>query len=303
MSKAGKYLLVIGGPTASGKTRLAIQAAQLSGAEIVSADSRQLYRELHIGVARPSAEELSAIPHHFIASHSIHLPLNAGSYAHEARQCIDKLFLKNRMVVVLGGTGMYIKALLEGFDPLPAADEVLRKELNDLYHREGIAVLQEKFRQVTGESSPNVEMDNPHRLIRAIEIAAQTNDGLPGNAIPDFKTDFTTVKWGIEVERDLLYDRINERVDRMVAEGLEDEARALFPQRHLNPLRTVGYTEWFDHFEGSLTRDEAIEKIKQHSRNYAKRQYTWFRKDPHFEWLPGGISESDLIQRLNQVTG
>ncbi len=289
-----KYIIVIGGPTGSGKTSLAIRVARLFDAEIISADSRQVYKEMNVGVARPDKGELKAIKHHFIASHSIHEPLNAGSYAAEARKSIDALFERHNVIVVAGGTGLYLKALLEGFDPLPSADHELRSELDELFRSNGIKALQEKYYTLYPGDKQRIETDNPQRLIRAIEIGMRSGSKDEKVSIPGFRTDFELIKWCISIDREELYQRINDRVDQMLENGLEDEARMLFKFKELNALRTVGYTELFDYFEGKTTRDVAVEKIKQHTRNYAKRQLTWFRKDKEFQWIASDLSSEEI---------
>ena len=246
-----KRLVVVVGPTGSGKTDLAIALAQHYGAPIVSTDSRQFYRGMPIGTAQPTAQQLRAAEHHFIASHDITQELSCGAYEVEALALLDRLFEQHRTVIAVGGSGLYIKALCEGMDELPQVDR-----------------------------------SNPARVVRALEVCLQT--GRPFSELRlgrRRERPFDIVKIGIEVPREELYERINRRVDAMMAEGLEAEARALYPYRHLNALRTVGYRELFDFFEGRCSRDEAVEAIKRNTRRYAKRQMTWFRRDGEIRWF------------------
>lgn len=281
-----KHLIVIGGPTASGKTSFAIQLAKHFNTEIISADSRQLYKELNIGVARPTTEELAQVKHHLIASHSIHSELNAGSYAQQAQELIEQLFRDKDALILVGGTGLYIQAVLDGFDPLPGANPELREELDQLYKKEGIVALQTRLNTI----APDAEVKDPHnpqRLIRAIEIAMGSVNEDAINKGLDHR--YAQHKFYLNPDRDSLYDRINERVDHMMEEGLLDEVKGLLPYKDLNALQTVGYKELFAFLEGTYSREFAIDKIKQHSRNYAKRQLTWFKNkgftpvpsDPH----------------------
>lgn len=270
-----KKIILLTGPTASGKTDLAIETALKTGAEIVSADSRQIYRELNIGVARPTVEQLNTVPHHFIATESIWHDYNAGTYARDARITINQLFERLDTIVVCGGTGLYIKALMKGLDPLPGKNEALRRELELRLDTEGLPALQEQLRQLDPERYTRTELLNPQRLIRAIEIALTP---APGKSdLPAFTHRFETEIIILNPERGLLYERINRRVDMMLEAGLEQEAQNLYACRHLNALQTVGYSEWWPYLEGKTGIGDVVDKIKQHSRNYAKRQITWFR--------------------------
>ncbi len=263
------------GPTAVGKTDKAISLAQKHNTCIISADSRQVYKELDIGVARPSPAELKAAEHHFIACVSIQEEYNAGIYAKEARNLINSLFDEQDTLILCGGTGLYIRAVLNGLDPLPPKNEILRTELNAVLNKNGLEALQKKLLETDPERYYKTDINNPQRLIRAIEIASSTTP--VKSDIPDFNHQFETEIMLIETEREHLYERINKRVDRMLIDGLENEARNLYEYRHLNALQSVGYSEWWPYFEGETDKDSVIEKIKQHSRNYAKRQITWFR--------------------------
>ncbi len=274
-----KTLVVITGPTGIGKTALAIQFAQQFGTEIISADSRQFFKELNIGVARPNVAELNAVPHHFIAFLSIHQKFSAGQFASEARGLLAQLFLKNDVVVCAGGSGLYLDAFLNGFDDLPH-DEDVRKMLINEWHQKGLQQLQSELKEKDPFYFEKVDKENPHRIIRALEVIRITNS--PFSKLRKGEIDKVAarvVKLGLTAEREFIYDRINTRVDQMIIEGLEEEARGLISYKHLNALNTVGYKEFFDYFDGVWSREVAIEKIKQHSRNYAKRQMTYWRRD------------------------
>ena len=281
-----KRLVVVVGPTGSGKTDLAIALAQHYGAPIVSTDSRQFYRGMPIGTAQPTAQQLRAAEHHFIASHDITQELSCGAYEVEALALLDRLFEQHRTVIAVGGSGLYIKALCEGMDELPQADPELRAALAEQLREEGVAALAERLRTLDPLYYEQVDRSNPARVVRALEVCLQT--GRPFSELRlgrRRERPFAIVKIGIEVPREELYERINRRVDAMMAEGLEAEARALYPYRHLNALRTVGYRELFDFFEGRCSRDEAVEAIKRNTRRYAKRQMTWFRRDGEIRWF------------------
>jgi tRNA dimethylallyltransferase len=270
-----RKLIVVSGPTAVGKTAYALELAKQLNSPIISADSRQVFQELNIGVARPSIEQLNQVEHHLIAHTSIHNPYNAGIYAQEARNLINELFETHKTLVVCGGTGLYIKALLSGFDPLPPSDEKLRLELEENFSVYGIEYLQEKLRNLSIELYKKTENLNPQRLIRAIEIGSANE--VPKNDIPDFNFEFETEYKILKMARPELYDRINKRVDEMIEIGLEKEAKDLEKFQNLNALQTVGYSEWWPYFRGENPLDFTVDKIKQHSRNYAKRQETWFK--------------------------
>ena len=273
----GKLLVVLAGPTAVGKTSLGIKLAKHFNSEIISADSRQLYKELNIGVARPSVSELEEVKHHFIASQSIIVDYNAGSYSVDANTLLKQLFIKHNIVFMVGGTGLYIQAATQGLNSLPSKDEKLRSKLSQLYQNSGIAGLQAKLKALDPKAQIK-DWENPQRLIRAIEIISRTKVSLEKNMeeIPQSR-DYETLFLYLDMDRDLLYKRINHRVDVMIKSGLEAEARSLLKFRELNALQTVGYRELFDYFDNKISLEKAIELIKQHSRNYAKRQLTWFK--------------------------
>ncbi len=273
----GKLLVVLAGPTAVGKTSLGIKLAKHFNSEIISADSRQLYKELNIGVARPSVSELEEVKHHFIASQSITEDYNAGSYSVDANTLLKQLFIKHNILFMVGGTGLYIQAATQGLNSLPSKDEKLRSKLSQLYQNSGIAGLQAKLKALDPKAQIK-DWENPQRLIRAIEIISRTKVSLEKNMeeIPQSR-DYETLFLYLDMDRDLLYKRINHRVDVMIKSGLEAEARSLLKFRELNALQTVGYRELFDYFDNKISLEKAIELIKQHSRNYAKRQLTWFK--------------------------
>jgi tRNA dimethylallyltransferase len=279
-----KKLIVIVGPTAVGKTAYAIQMAQSLGTEIISADSRQIFQELNIGAARPSLEELSAVKHHFIASASIHDDYSAGRYEREALAKLDELFQQYDTVVCCGGSMMYVDALTQGFDDLPS-DKSVRAIWSQRYAEEGIEVLQLELKKLDPEYYTQVDLNNPHRLIRALEVCNVS--GSPFSSLRKTQgkeRNFEVQKIALDMPREKLYSRIDARVLRMMEEGLEEEARQMLPHRHLQALNTVGYKELFDYFDGNCSLNEAVQKIQQHTRNFAKRQLTWWRRDPSIEY-------------------
>lgn len=281
-----KRLTVIVGATGSGKTDVSIRLAARLGAPIISTDSRQIYRGLPIGTAQPTAEQLAAAEHHFIATHDLTENFSCGQFEVQALKLLGELFKKHDDVIAVGGSGLYIKALCEGMDDLPEVDAELRRNLNERLKNEGIGSLLADLQRLDPQYYEQVDRDNPSRVLRAVEVCMQT--GLPYSSMRTGQRrnrDFEIVKIGIDIERDELYDRINRRVDAMIAEGLEDEARAVHHLKHLNSLQTVGYREFFDYFDGLTDRETAIELIKRNSRRYAKRQMTWFRRDPEIHWL------------------
>ena len=289
-----KTLIVVVGAPGSGKTDLSLRLATHFSAPILSTDSRQLYRGIPIGTAQPTAEQLAAVEHHFIASHDLTDNFNCGEYEVQALARLEELFRKHNTVVAVGGSGLYIQALCEGMDDLPQADEALRQSLVERLQKEGIESLAADLQRLDPDYYEQVDRCNPSRILRAVEVCMQT--GKPYSSLRTGerrKRDFNIVKVGIEWEREALYDRINRRVDMMIDEGLEAEARAVYPLRHLNSLQTVGYREMFDYFDGTTTREEAIELIKRNSRRYAKRQMTWFRRDSEIRWF--SPEEIDLM--------
>lgn len=281
-----KTLIVLVGPTASGKTALAIQLAQKYQTEIVSADSRQFYIEMTIGTAKPSPEELSAAKHHFINSHHISENFNVGDFEIRALEILNNIFEQHNTALLVGGSGLYINAVCNGFDNLPKAPLHIREQLNQKLITKGIGSLQEQLLKFDPVYYKEVDINNPQRIIRALEVYMTTGQPFSAYRTRSQKTrPFKCLKIGLNMDRTELYDRINKRVDQMMAIGLEEEVKTLLPYRHLNALNTVGYSELFDYFDKKITRAAAIEKIKQNTRRYAKRQLTWFKKDPEVMWI------------------
>jgi tRNA dimethylallyltransferase len=293
INSSTRTLIVIAGPTAVGKTDTAIQLAQHYNTMIVSADSRQFYREMSIGTAKPNNEELAAAKHYFIDSHSITQDFTVGDYEKQALALLDELFKTHDKVILAGGSGLYIKAVCEGFDELPDADPAIRERLNQELAEKGISFLQEKLKDADPEYYLQVDLNNPQRIIRALQVFEST--GKPFSSFRKAtvnKRPFNIVKFCVDLPREVLYERINRRVDIMVEQGLAEEVRSLLPYRHLNALNTVGYSELFDYFDGKTDLETAISLIKQNTRNFAKRQLTWFRKDKEMHWVtPGNINE------------
>jgi len=296
-----KKLIVVLGPTAIGKTSLAIEAAQAVNTEIISADSRQFFKELNIGVARPSEKELLAVKHHFIAFISIEDRYSAGMFETDALNLLEQLFEKHDVVICCGGSMLYIDALINGLDDLPG-DEAVRKTLQQELETLGLEHLQRKLKEVDEAYYRQVDLQNPHRLIRALEVCALT-----GKKYSDLRKansanrPFDVVKIGLTSNREWLYNRINTRVDAMIESGLEQEAKSVLSMRHLNALHTVGYKEMFDYFDGELSLNDCIEKIKQHTRNFAKRQLTWWRKDADIHWIEVDKTNNALEEVLSII--
>ncbi len=291
-----KHLIVIAGPTASGKTGLSVSLAKYFNCSVVSADSRQFYKEMRIGTAKPSAEEMQNIPHFFVDTHSIRAPLSAGQFAGEAQEVISELFTQSDFVVLVGGSGLFIKALIEGIDDLPG-DEEVRQKWNDLFRTKGIEVIQQELARKDPEYAKIVDQSNPVRLIRALEIIELTGQKYSVLRRGKKKVNtFQTHYFIVNHEREKLYRHINQRVDCMIQQGLEEEARDLFRHRDNQALNTVGYKELFDFFSGETSKEEAIAQIKQNTRRYAKRQITWFKSIEGAIW---GTPE-ELFQRITK---
>ncbi|MBV8389714.1 MAG: tRNA (adenosine(37)-N6)-dimethylallyltransferase MiaA [Mucilaginibacter sp.] len=300
-SHSPKKLIVIAGPTAVGKTATAIKLAQQLKTEIISADSRQFYREMSIGTAKPDAEELSQAKHHFINSHSIAENFTVGDFEKQALQLLDELFKTHDQVIMVGGSGLFIQAITQGFDDLPTADPAIREQLNQKFAELGIGYLQDKLKAVDPDYYEQVDLNNPQRLIRALEVFEAT--GKPFSSYRKAtinRRSFESIKIGLNLAREILYDRINQRVDMMVEQGLVEEVRSLLAYRHLNALNTVGYSELFDYFDGKTDLDTAISLIKQNTRRFAKRQLTWFRKDNKIKWIMA--DDPNLIHVITQET-
>lgn len=288
-----KKLVVIVGPTAVGKTDVAISVAKHFETEIISADSRQIFRELSIGTAKPTAFQLSIVPHHFVGTHSIRQVYDAAQFGQEALSKINELFESHDIVVLCGGSGLYVKAVCEGFDDIPEIPNQVRESLVQDFDKYGIEKLQEQMKELDPLHYARIDQQNPHRLIRALEVVVST-----GKSIASFQKKkklehtFSILKIGLEFPREELFRRIDERVDRMIAEGLFQEAEQLYSGREHQALQTVGYREIFDLMEGKYDKSEAIRLIKRNSRRYAKRQLTWFKRDADIFWTnPANIEE------------
>ena len=286
MSTKRGTLIVVVGPTGSGKSALEVTLAQHYCAPIISTDSRQLFRGMAIGTAQPTAEELAAAKHYFIADREVEDDFNCGRYEVEALELLEGLFAENDYVVAVGGSGLYIQALCDGMDNLPEADEAIRGQLKLRLESEGLEALADELRRLDPVYAEEVDICNPARVMRALEVCITTgrpySEQRSGSRA---ERPFNIVKIGTDMPREELYDRINRRVDMMVADGLIEEVRAMYPKRHLNALQTVGYREVFDHFDGKCSLEESIELIKRNSRRYAKRQMTWFRRDERVGWF------------------
>lgn len=286
MNRKLKKLLVVVGPTGSGKTDLSIRLARHFSAPILSTDSRQFYRGIPIGTAQPTPDQLQAAEHHLIASHDLEEGLNCGSYEVLALEILERLFQTHDTVVAVGGSGLYVQALCEGMDDLPEADETIRQALAEKLRAEGLETLTEELRERDPAYWAQVDRQNPARVLRALEVCRST-----GRPYSELRTgerrsrNFEIQKVGVDMPREELYERINRRVELMMEQGLEAEARRVYPLRHLNSLQTVGYKELFQYFDGEITREEAVELIKRNSRRYAKRQLTWFRRDEAIRWF------------------
>lgn len=287
-----KILITIVGPTAIGKTALSIQLANYFKAEIISCDSRQFFKEMTIGTAVPTSAELSSVKHHFIQNKSIFENYSVGDYEKEAISKLNDLFKKNDYVVLVGGSGLYINAILEGFDTFPEIDPKIRLQIQDNFLLTGISFLQEKLKETDSEyydyllkNNPQT-LQNPQRLMRFVEVGLGTGKPYSSFLKQEKKTrDFTPIIIGLEANRDQLYNRINQRVDQMVEQGLVEEARNLYNHKDLNALQTVGYRELFDYFDEKISMDFAIEEIKKNTRRFAKRQMTWFKRTNNTQWF------------------
>ena len=281
-----KYLVVIAGPTASGKTATAIQVAKTLGTEIISADSRQFYKELPIGTAAPTKEEQAEVQHHMIHNLNVEDKYDVADYENDVLTLLKKLFINHDCVVLTGGSGLFIDAVCKGLDSIPDISEETRNKVNKLYEEGGLFALQNEVQHLDPEYYNIVDKYNPRRLQRAVEVCYQT--GLPYSSFRNNTAkvrDFKIIKVALLWDRNELISRINLRVEKMVSEGLIEEAKAMYPKRYLNSLNTVGYKELFEHFDGKTTLNEAIEHIKINTRQYAKRQMTWLRKNNDYQWF------------------
>ena len=277
-SSNNKTLIVIGGPTGVGKSDLALKLAVHLNTEIINADSRQIYKELNIGVNKPEEKEMLQVPHHLIGHVSIHEEYNAGQYEQEALKVLAAIFEKKNTAILVGGTGLYIRTIIEGLDYFPDINPGIKKEVHDLFIESGIGALQLKVAALDPDYYATMDQHNPRRLSRALEVIIQTGVTFTQQRTLKVKArPFKILKFFIEEDRVSLYRKLNARVDQMILMGLEQEALDLYPHKYLKSLQTVGYSEWFDHFDQKITRQQAIDKIKQHTRNYAKRQWTWWK--------------------------
>lgn len=297
-----KTVIVIAGPTAIGKTSVAIQLAKHFNTEIISADSRQCFKELNIGVARPALEELKQVKHHFIASHSINEEVNAATFEKFALEKVNELFKEHDVVVMVGGTGLYIKAFCEGLDEIPEIDLTIREKIIEDYEEKGLDWLQEQVKEKDPKFYEEGEIKNPQRLMRALEVIEST-----GQSILLFqrkqkqKRDFNIIKIGLELPKEELHKNINARVGKMMNEGLLSEVQNLLPYKKLNALQTVGYSELIKHLDGKISLEMAVELIKQNTRQYAKRQMTWFKKDKEVKWF-SPFSEKEITEFVQKPT-
>ncbi len=302
MGNSKKTLITIVGPTAIGKTSLSILIASYFNTEIISCDSRQFYKEMTIGTAVPEKEELAVVPHHFIQNRSVFEDYNVGAYERDALNVLDTLFKKHNTVVMVGGSGLYVKAVLEGLDDFPKIDPSIRLELKHVLETEGIFSLQDQLKKLDVSTYNTIDIENPQRVIRALEICIGTN--LPYSSYTGKlkkKRKFNSIVIGLNGEREKIYERINRRVDLMVEKGLLDEAQKLYPNKELNALQTVGYKELFSFFEEQITKDEAIQEIKKNTRRFAKRQLTWFKKDPNTYWFDFETDTDNILKKIEDV--
>jgi tRNA dimethylallyltransferase len=295
-----KYLIAVTGPTAIGKTAMAIALAQHFKCEVISADSRQFFKEMAIGTAVPSKEELAAAKHHFIQNISIFEDYNVGDFERDAIARLDELYKANDFAVMVGGSGLYIDAVLKGFDDFPDVDPAIRTGIIADYEARGIEYLQHELQRLDPVHYENVAKENPQRLMRALEVCISS--GRPYSSFLNIKKKsrgFIPIIIGLEAEREFMYGRINRRVDSMVSDGLVDEAKTLYPHKSLNALQTVGYRELFDHFDGNGSLDFAIEEIKKNTRRFAKRQMTWFRRTEGTRWFDYATPPAQIITYIN----
>ncbi|MES2455693.1 MAG: tRNA (adenosine(37)-N6)-dimethylallyltransferase MiaA [Bacteroidota bacterium] len=300
---ADRTLIVVSGPTAVGKTALAIELAKHFSTDVISADSRQFFREMNIGTAKPDPEELAQVPHHFINSHNIQTLFSTGDFEVQALRLMDELFQEKNVLILAGGSGLYIDAICKGLDELPATDPDIRQQLNHLFADQGIEPIKTQLSELDPEYYQKVDQFNPQRMIRGLEFVLST-----GKKLSSFLTSskkerpFRMIKIGLNMDRSLLYQRINARVDLMMDKGLLNEVRGLQDYRQYNALNTVGYSELFDYLEGNCALETAVDRIKQNTRRFAKRQLTWFRRDEDITWFEPDQTEMILAhinERLN----
>lgn len=296
-----KTLIVIVGPTGIGKTALAIELARHFSTEIISADSRQFFKEMEIGTAKPSQEELNAAPHHFINSHSIKMLFSTGDFEIQALQLMEELFKKQDLLIMVGGSGLYIDAVCNGLDDLPDTDLHIREQLKQQLEEEGIESIKQQLKIHDPEYYEKVDQANPQRMVRGLEFFLSTGEKLSSYQTNSKKQrPFNIIKIGLNMDRAALYQRINHRVDQMMATGLLEEVKGLQEYRKYNALNTVGYSELFDYLDGQIPLETAVDKIKQNTRRFAKRQLTWFRRDDNTAWFEPNASKA-VILHINNV--
>jgi len=303
MNTTPKYLITVIGPTAIGKTAMAIEIAKHYNCEIISSDSRQFFKEMAIGTAVPSEEELEAAKHHFIQNISIFEEYNVGDYERDAIAKLNDLYKTNDFAIMVGGSGLYIDAVLKGFDDFPDVDISVREALIASYEEKGIEYLQQELQRLDPVHYDKVAKENPQRLMRALEVCI--GSGKPYSSFLNIKKNsrnFTPIIIGLDAEREIMYNRINQRVDIMVNEGLLDEAKELYPHKQLNALQTVGYRELFSHFDGEFTLDFALEEIKKNTRRFAKRQMTWFKRNEATRWFDFKTPAGEIINYIEIQT-
>ncbi len=298
-------LLVVVGVTAIGKTAKAIELAQHFGCEIISCDSRQFFKEMSIGTAVPDSDELQAAPHHYIQNKSIFDTYNVGDFEREALLKLDELFLKNPVQIMVGGSGLYVDAVLRGFDEFPEIDPQVRENLRVEYETKGVEFLQEKLKETDPfyyeklKTENPQTLENPQRMSRYVEVSV--GSGKPYSSFlnqANNKRNFNSIIIGLDAPREVIYDRINKRVDIMIANGLLEEAKKLYPNKHLNALQTVGYRELFEYFDGKISLELAIEEIKKNTRRFAKRQLTWFKRNPDIQWFDYQTPISEIVASI-----
>lgn len=298
---SSKTLIAVVGPTAIGKTKLGISIAQHFNTEIISADSRQFFKEMYIGTAVPSKEELSAVPHHFIQHLNINDTYSVGDFEEDAIALLSKLFKQKDVVVLIGGSGLYVDAVISGLDEFPKVDPKIRENLNQKFKIDGLKSLQEELLKRDPKYYEIVDVDNPHRLIRALEVCIASDK--PYSSFLNQKKKkrgFNTLYVGIQADREIIYERINQRVDAMMQAGLLQEAEKLYPHKDLNALQTVGYRELFQHMDGKFTLDFAISEIKKNTRRFAKRQLTWLRKNKDILWVDYDEKVESILKKITE---
>ncbi|AXT20544.1 tRNA (adenosine(37)-N6)-dimethylallyltransferase MiaA [Flavobacteriaceae bacterium AU392] len=300
MSKTNKYLISIVGPTAIGKTALSIKLAQYFKTEIISADSRQFFKEMQIGTAAPTFDELSSAPHHFIHHKSINDEYSVGAFEKDAINKLSELFKAHNIIILVGGSGLYVDAITKGLDYFPEVDKNIRKELNTKLQLEGLSSLQRQLKNLDYKAYNSIAIENPHRVIRALEICI--GSGKPYSSFLNKNKKlraFKTLTIGLMAEREIIYNRINNRVDKMIKDGLVNEVKTLLPYQQLNALNTVGYKELFNYLNDKTDLDFAISEIKKNTRRFAKRQLTWFKKNENTLWFDYQTNASKIIRAIN----